>query len=143
MTNLNSTDRQLIAALTQDGRASVTTLSGKLGVSRATVQTRLDRLISSGVIRRFTVELDAAAAADVIRAVMMIEVQGAYARAIVRSIQSIPQIVSLHSTNGAWDLVAMIETVNLPEFDRTLREVRELTGVLNSETCLLLDTAKG
>ena len=46
---------------------------------------------------------------------------------------------SLHSTNGTWDLVAQIETVNLPEFDRVLREIREIKGVLNSETSLLLN----
>lgn len=142
MANLNETDRRLIGELKRDGRATITTLSGKLGVSRATVQTRLDRLISLGVIRRFTVELDEATAAGVIRAVMMIEVQGAFAREIIVSVRRMPQIISLHTTNGVWDLVAMIETANLREFDTTLREVRELTGVLNSETCLLLDTAK-
>lgn len=141
MANLNSTDRQLIAALRQNSRSTISTLSSKLGVSRATVQTRLDRLVSSGVIRRFTVELDTAVAADVIRAVMMIEVQGANAKATVLSLNNIPQIVSLHTTNGAWDLVATIETANLAEFDTTLNQVRELKGVLNSETCLLLNTA--
>ena len=143
MTNLNITDRRLIAALKLDGRATITTLAWQLGVSRATVQTRLDRMVSSGTIQRFTVQLDAAAEADVIRAVMMIEVQGTQARAIQRRIGNIPEIISLHSTNGAWDLVAQIETSNLPEFDRVLREVREINGVLKSETCLLLDKAKG
>ena len=106
---LTASDHSLIAALKRDGRASVTTLAGQLGLSRATVQTRLNRLISTGVIRRFTVELDAAAATEVVRSVMMIEVQGAHSRSIVRAMQDMPQIVSLHSTNGAWDLVAMIE----------------------------------
>lgn len=143
MTDLNATDRRLITALKQNARASVTTLAASLGVSRATVQTRLDRLVESGVIRRFTVELDPIGVADVVRAVMLIEVQGPRARAVTRSLRAIPEIVSLHTTNGAWDLVAHVETGNLPEFDRILRVVREITGVLNSETCLLLDTAKG
>ena len=143
MTNLNKIDHRLIAALKADGRASITTLAGQLGVSRATIQTHLDRLVATRVIRRFTIDLDAAADADVVRSVMMIQVQGTHARSVVRSMQAIPEIVSIHSTNGTWDLVATIETANLPEFDRILREIRELAGVLNSETCLLLNTAKG
>lgn len=143
MKRLDPTDRQLIAALKQDGRASITTLAGRLGVSRATVQNRMSRLVSSGVIQRFTIDLDAMGSDDQIHAVMMIALQGNLARSITRALRGMPEIASLHTTNGSWDLVARIETSSLPEFDRLLREVREITGVVNSETCLLLDTATG
>ncbi len=142
MTDLSTTDHRLIAALKKDGRASITTLAGLLGVSRATVQARMERLVSTGVIQRFTVELDTIGSLDLIRAVMMIELQGILARAVIRHLRNIPEIISLHTTNGTWDLVAQIEVANLVEFDRILRKVREISGVLNSETCILLDTAK-
>ena len=142
MVDLDTTDRRLVGELKLDGRASITTLAGKIGVSRATVQTRLDRLVSTGVIQRFTVELGGAGSLDTIRAVMMVELQGNLARSVTRTLQRMPEIVTLHTTNGAWDLVAHIETSNLREFDRVLREVREVSGVLNSETCLLFDTAR-
>ena len=139
--DLTLQDRRLLTALKQDGRASITRLAQTLGQSRATVQARLDRLTQSGVIQRFTIEVDAAAAADadMIRAVMMIELEGVMTRSVTRLLKQMPAIVSLHSTNGTWDLVAQIETVNLPEFDRVLREIREIKGVLNSETSLLLN----
>lgn len=139
--DLDQTDRQLIAALTADGRASVTTLAATLGLARATVQTRLEKLQSSGVIRRFTVELSAAATPDLVHAVMLIQLQGALARRVAKALRAMPEITDLHSTNGSWDLVARIETATLPDFDRVLRRVREIDGVLNSETCLLLDRA--
>lgn len=142
MQNLDRTDHLLLDALKQDGRASVTTLAGRLRLSRATVQARMDRLQEQGVIQRFTVELSTAGERDRIRAVMMIAVEGTRARAVTRAIRAIPDITQLHTTNGAWDLVAHIETTALPEFDRVLREVREISGVTKSETCLLLDVAK-
>ena len=141
LNDLSSTDRRLIYALKQDGRASVTTLAGLLTVSRATVQSRMERLIRTGVIRRFTVEVDASAEVEVVRAVMMIELEGTLARSVTASLQRLSEIVSLHTTNGTWDLVAHIETSGLPEFDRVLRRVREIKGVLNSETSLLLNKA--
>jgi DNA-binding Lrp family transcriptional regulator len=141
MLDLSATDRRLIHALQQDGRASVTTLAGKLRVSRATVQNRMERLVSTGIIRRFTIEVDASAEVEVIRAVMMIELEGTLARSVTGSLKRLAEIVSLHSTNGTWDLVAHIETSSLPEFDRVLREVREIKGVLNSETSILLNRA--
>ncbi len=141
MLDLSATDRRLLHALKQDGRASVTTLAAKLRVSRATVQSRMERLVSTGIIRRFTIEVDASAEVEVIRAVMMIELEGTLARSVTGSLKRLAEIVSLHSTNGTWDLIAHVETSSLPEFDRVLREVREIKGVLNSETSILLNKA--
>ena len=138
---LTSSDRRLISALKTDGRATITELSGILGISRATVQTRMERLIRNGVIRRFTVEVDPVADQEVVRAIMTIEIQGSLSRSIIRNLRQKPEITTLHTTNGAWDLVAHIETASLQDFDRVLREVREIKGVLNSETSLLLDIA--
>ncbi len=142
MEDLTNSDQRLIVALRHNSRASITDLANELSVSRATVQSRLDRLVNTGVIERFTIDLGSKASVGMIQAVMLIEVQGNLARSVVRSLRQMPQIVSLHSTNGAWDLVAHIETTSLPGFDRTLREVREFNGILNSETSLLLDNAK-
>lgn len=136
-------DQRLIAALTRDGRASVTTLASLLGVARATVQTRIEKLVTSRVIRRFTVDVDSSVATNVIRAVMLIKVTGTVSRSVARSLNTMPEIISLHTTNGSWDLVAQVEVSSLPEFDQVLTAVREVEGVSNSETCLLLDTARG
>lgn len=142
MTELTATDRKLLAALKRDGRASVTTLADQLGVSRATVQTSMERLIQSGTIQRFTVDIDSSKGGEVIRAVMSIEVQGNLTSSIVKALKKMPEIVSLHSTNGAWDLVAHIETSSLADFDGLLSRTREISGILNSETSILLNTAK-
>lgn len=143
MINLDSKDRQLIAFLKQDGRASITVLAAELGVSRATVQTRLERLINTGVINRFTVELSSTGEEDIIRAIMMIEIEGSLEKGITRRLRQMPEIANSYTTNGKWDLVTVIETKSLPDFDRILREIRQIRGVRNSETCLLLDRAKG
>tara|TARA_R110002074_G_scaffold304644_1_gene475893 strand:+ start:220 stop:693 length:474 start_codon:yes stop_codon:yes gene_type:complete len=138
---LSHHDRRLIAALKKDGRASITNLAALLGQSRATVQARLQRLVSAGIIQRFTIDLDATVDAQLIRAVMLIELEGTLARSVTASLRRLPEIASLHTTNGAWDLVAHIETASLSEFDRILRQTREIKGVLNSETSILLNRA--
>ncbi|MDA8746690.1 Lrp/AsnC family transcriptional regulator [Litoreibacter sp.] len=138
---LDKTDRELLALLKVDGRATTTTLAARIGVARATVQTRLERLQREGTIKRFTIEISAAASTDTVRAVMLIELEGSMSRSVIAALRRKPELTELHSTNGAWDLVANIETTSLAEFDRILREVREVNGVLNSETCLLLNRA--
>lgn len=140
---MDTIDRQMLSRLKTDGRASITTLAVELGITRATVKARLDKLKSSGMIRKFTVELDDTITRDTIRAVTLVEVQGNLARPVIRRLRSTPQITRLYTTNGTWDLVAEIEVNTLPEFEKVLTGLREIPGILNSETCLLLDTAKG
>lgn len=135
-------DRKLVAYLKQDSRASVTLLSSALGVSRGTVQARLTRLIDSGTIARFTIEMGSADSADAIHAVMLIEVQGNQIAPVITQLRKMPEITALHSTNGNWDLVARVETINLGDFDTVLNRVRDIRGILNSETCLLLSQSK-
>ncbi|WP_420960483.1 Lrp/AsnC family transcriptional regulator [Brucella sp. IR073] len=138
---MDDLDARLIAALRQDGRAPLSKLADILSVSRGTVQNRLDRLIANGVILGFTVRVKDIAGTERIRAVMMIEVVGRNTRRVVQSLQKIPEILSLHTTNGAWDLVAEIEVASLVDFDRVLNSVRLIEGIARSETSLLLAPA--
>ncbi len=138
MTSKDSTDRALLAALKQNARASVTELAHGLNLSRTTVKHRLERLQETGVIRRFTIVTDTEDD-HIIRAVMMVELQGEMSRSVLQSLRKTPEISGIYSTNGTWDLVLDIHTETLAQFDGVLRQVREISGVLNSETSLLLD----
>jgi len=138
---MDDLDRRLIAELRLNGRASFSELAKTLGVSRGTVQNRLDRLVASGVILGFTLRLKSAAASERIRAIMMVEVSGKNTRRIAQSLRGLPQVQALYSTNGPFDLIAEIEVADLAEFDRVLSEVRMIDGVARSETSLLLAPA--
>lgn len=131
-------DRRLIAQLRADGRAPVSKLATVLGVSRTTVQSRMDRLLASGAIMGFTVRVREDHADDAIRAIMMIEVVGKSTSQVIRRLRGLPELHRLHTTNGKWDLVAEMRTTSLGAFDSVLREVRMIDGISNSETSLLL-----
>jgi len=136
----DSLDRELISLLRHDGRAPLSKLATILNVSRGTVQNRLDRLLNSGAILGFNVRVREDYGLDTVRALMMIEVVGRSTTQIIRQLRGIAELVALHTTNGSWDLIAEIQTGSLAEFDRVLRDVRMIEGVLNSETSLILST---
>jgi DNA-binding Lrp family transcriptional regulator len=71
---------------------------------------------------------------------MMIEVVGKSTTQVITHLRGFPEISSLHTTNGNWDLVANITTSSLSDFDRVLREIRLVEGVANSETSILLSS---
>lgn len=133
-------DRAIIATLRVDGRASLAKLAETIGVARGTIQNRLDRLIATGTLMGFTVRVREDYDDNAVHAVMMIEVMGKSTTQVIRKLRGLPEVHTLHSTNGKWDLVANIRAANLAEFDRVLREVRMIDGVSNSETSLLLSS---
>ncbi len=133
-------DKQLISLLREDGRAPVSKLSQILGVSRVTVQARMDRLLESGALLGFTARVREDYDSGEIRAVMMIEVMGRNTSQVIRRLRGLPELQVLHTTSGKWDLITDIRVENLSEFDRVLREVRLIEGVMNSETSILLSS---
>ena len=133
-------DRKLIAILRDDGRAPISKLATLLQVSRATVQTRLDRLLDSGAVLGFTIRAREDSGPNGVQAIMMIEVSGQSTTQVIPSLRGIAALHQLHSTNGNWDLVAQLSAESLSDFDRVLREVRGIAGITNSETSILLSS---
>jgi DNA-binding Lrp family transcriptional regulator len=140
MRELDDLDRRLIAELRTNGREPVASLAKTLGVTRATVNNRLARLVASGTVMGFTVRIREEAETDVIRAITLIEVEGRSTDDVIRKLRGFPQVQALHSTNGGWDLVADLRTSTLTEFDRLLGRIRSIDGVVNSETSILLSS---
>lgn len=140
MSELDDLDRRLIALLRADGRAPVTNLARQLGVTRATVNSRIDRLMESAHILGFTVRVKDSYGDDAVRAMTLIEVEGRTTSDVIKQLRGMPELQALHTTNGGWDLVAEIQTDTLRDFDRVLGQIRSVDGVINSESSLLLNS---
>lgn len=135
-------DQQLIIQLRHNARQSITDLALGLGVSRATLRARLERLEQTGEIVGYTVILKAEQIDQPIRGVMMIEVGGHAADNVVRALSGFPEISTIHTTNGRWDLVVELGSATLSDFDAVLRRIRLVPGITGSETSLLLATPR-
>ncbi len=142
MSDLDETDQALIAALRRDGRASFSDLAAQLGLARATVTARMERLAARGEIQGFTVITRGDLTASPVRGLMMIAIEGRGTERIIARLSGLPEVTAVHSTNGRWDLIAEIGTRTLEELDAVLMKVRGYEGVLASETSLLLSTRR-
>lgn len=135
---LDDLDRRLVQALRDNARLPTVTLARMLGVSRGTVQNRIDRLLAAGVLLGFTVRLGGDGEAGGVRAITQVEVRAADTRAVVNALKRIPAVTRIHSTNGRWDLVLDVNAPDLAALDRALHDVRAIRGVSLSETSILL-----
>ncbi len=139
---MNETDKKIINFLRHSGRASVTEIAETLGLTRATVRSRMERLQDSGQILGYSVVLKSDAETRPVRGVMMIEIAGMGTERIVRQLSNFADVTAIHTTNGRWDLIVELATDTLEEFDKLLSQLRQVKDIKSSETSLLLSTRK-
>ena len=139
---MDELDQRLLAELRRDGRATLSDLAERMGLSRATVRSRMERLTARGEIAGFTVLTRSDVTAAPVRGMMMIGIEGRGTDKIMARLTGIPAVLAVHATNGKWDLIAELAAQTLQELDDVLRMIRKLEGVVTSETNLLLSTRK-
>jgi len=139
---MDGLDRQLLALLRDNARTPVSSLAHSLRVSRATVQNRINRLLETGIIEGFSVKLKADITPLPVRAITLIQVHAKQTNSVLKDLAGLPHVYQVYTTNGRWDIVSEIHTDTLPSFDETLTLIRDLEGVANTETSLLLKPHK-
>jgi len=139
---VDDTDQRLIAALRRDGRASLSDLALALGLSRATVRARMERLVARGEISGFSVLTRADVTASPVRGLMMLGIEGRGTDRIIARLMGLAAVQAVHSTNGKWDLIVELGTQTLAQLDDILAQIRRLEGVATSETNLMLTTRR-
>lgn len=142
MSTLDDIDVRLIAALRRDGRASISDLATMLKLARATVRSRIERLVSSGEIAGFSVLTRADVTAAPVRGLTLVCIEGRGTERITAQLQGLPAVQAIHSTNGRWDLIIDLATDTLQQLDDTLVRIRKIDGITSSETNLILSTRR-
>lgn len=140
MRPLTDLENRLLAELRVDGRTSVSQLAEQLGVTRATINKKMSSLEAEGIIIGYTVRTATENQPDGVRAISMVALERKNASQAIADLRGIPEVMALHTTNGSWDLVLEIACRDLLDFDRILHHMRSITGVVNSESSILLRT---
>lgn len=139
---MDDLDHRILMLLRHDARQPIAALAAELGVSRATVRARIDRMLKSDVIRGFTVAVRSDAERGFVRAIMLVAVEGRGTNQVLKQLRGFPEVRSLHTTNGRWDIVAELAADTLEAFDATLGQIRLVDGIATTETSILLSTRK-
>lgn len=120
MKRLDEIDHRLIAMLQDNARLSVVALAKAVGLSRSTVQERLQRLESAGVIEQYTVRLGSGG--DPLQAWLLLRhAEGFSCDDVMPMLAGLPQVQVCHSVAGQTDLMVLLR-VQTPSQLAELRE---------------------
>lgn len=137
---LDAVDHRLVAALKADGRASVNELAGRVSVSRATAYQRLARLRETGVIRRFTVDVDHRKMGLPIAALVLVNVVQHSWRGVGDRLRRLPGVEWLALSSGTFDYILLVRAPDIDHLrDVVLEGLQSIPEISSSQTLVLLD----
>ncbi len=137
---MDDLDRSMLTLLGADARISVATLARRLKVARSTIQARLERLETTGVIAGYTVKLGEAARQGRIRATVLLTIEPRAQANVLTRLRSIPEVERVHTTCGRVDLLLQVAAPSTTALDQVLDQIGEMTGVRQSESLIHLST---
>lgn len=137
---MDELDRSILALLGADARMSVATLARRLKVARSTIQARLERLETSGVIAGYTVKLGELAREGRLRASVLLTIEPRSLAAILARLKAIGEVERVFTTSGRFDLLLQIAAPNTQALDQVLDHIGALAGVKSSESLIHLST---
>ncbi|MCA0400419.1 MAG: Lrp/AsnC family transcriptional regulator [Proteobacteria bacterium] len=135
-----SADIALIELLRENARASTSELARRLGVSRTTVQSRLERLERQGVIAGYTIRLAGEFERNLVRAHILLTVSPKAAHKVEAALRRIAGVRLLHSVSGSFDMIVVVEAGSIGDLDGLIDEIGALEGVERTMSSIILST---
>lgn len=132
-------DMKLISLLSENARLPVADLSRRLGIARTTVQARIDRLQDRGAIAGFTLR-KGPGLRPAVRATALLSIEPRAAAAVIARLKTLPQVETVHTTSGRFDLIVTLSAPTTEELDARLDDIRDAQGVKSSESLIHLST---
>ncbi|TDT87729.1 AsnC family transcriptional regulator [Azorhizobium sp. AG788] len=140
MLPIDATDQALLTLLRENARAPTADLARQLGLSRTTVQSRIERLERRGVITGYGVRIADAYEQGLIKAHVLITAAPKLARRVEGELRALPAVRTLHSVSGAFDLIAVVVAPSVKQLDEIVDQIGQLEGVERTLTSVILST---
>ena len=140
ISTLGAKDRELLAILSENAREQTAAIARRLGLSRTTVQAKIDRLERDGVIAGYGVKLSDAYESGMVKAHVLITIAPKTLARITTELHAISAVRTLHSVSGSFDLIAVAEAASIAELDHLIDRIGAIDGVERTLSSIILST---
>jgi Lrp/AsnC family transcriptional regulator for asnA, asnC and gidA len=139
---LDDLDREIIAALRVDGRATNQQIAGSLKIAAATVSMRIRRMEELNAMRVVAVT-DFAALGYTVLLAIGIEVKGRPAEDVAKDLAKLHEVFAVHLVTGARDIEILVALRNFEELQEFLLvDVAKIRGIRSLTPAIAVDVIK-
>lgn len=144
--HLDRIDRNILAALSANGRLSTAELAAKVGLSKTPVQARVKRLEREGYIRGYAAIVDRERMGEghvAFVQVKLSDTRSAALDAFNKAVLTIPEVEQCHMIASSFDYLLKVRTKDIAAYRRVLGErISALPHVAQTSTFVAMETVK-
>lgn len=140
MSSIDRLDVEIIGKLTHDARASIADLAAELGVSRATVQTRIVRLEETGVLEGFRPIINLSAVGLPVQALVSLEIDQRKMPVVVAGLRDLPEVLEINIQVGREDLLVQVAISSLEALQDLTASIVVIDGVRKTTSTFSVST---
>jgi len=135
---VDAIDEKILKALMENSRKTYVEIGNIVGLSEGAVRNRVQALVSSGTIRKFTLEV---APSIRVRSLTMISVDPSIPTyTLSKEVEGLSGIESIYEVTGEYDIVCVVSQRDIEGLNQTIEEIRKLAGVVKTNTVIVLRT---
>jgi Lrp/AsnC family transcriptional regulator of lysine biosynthesis len=127
---LDAQDERIIRMLKADARVSNVAMARAVGITEGAVRWRVRKLMESGTIRRFTVEVSTQAGSS---AILMVKAK-AETKKMMASIAALGLHRDAYEISGEYDACVILDGDSVEDIDRKIDRIRKLGEVAETRT---------
>ena len=144
--HLDRIDRNILAALSRDGRLSMAELAARVGLSKTPVQARVRRLEAEGYIRGYAAIVDRERMGEghvAFVQVKLSDTRSAALDAFNKAVLAIAEVEQCHMIASSFDYLLKVRTKDIASYRRVLGErISALPHVAQTSTFVAMETVK-
>ena len=141
---MDTTDRQILALLLEDGRRTYDDLAGHVSLSAPAVKRRVDKLRARGALQGFTAVVDYAALGNQTEALIeLFFAPGTPLDEVARTLRDYPEVVEDWSVTGEADAIVRVRTQDNADLERVIMELQRDGPVERTRSQVVLSRLVG
>ena len=139
MDKIDENDRKIIEILSSNARTSLRDIKKKVDLSPSSIRNRMERLVSLGVIKKYTVDVDHRKLGFDIQVLALITSKPSESDDLCKTLSTYDEICEVHRTSGPANFICMVRVRNIAELTKFITcELEKLNGVERIETMFVL-----
>jgi DNA-binding Lrp family transcriptional regulator len=134
--SMDELDREILDILRRDARTPYTEIADSVGTSEGTVRNRVEGMVDSGVIERFTVATRTGNVKAMIEITVDVDV---HTGGLTERIAEWERVDFVWQVSGEEDIVLVVDTADTRGLNELIARAREMDEVMSTKTRLILD----
>lgn len=141
---MDDIDLSIIRQLSANSRISWADLGATVGITRQTAAERVQKLEQAGVIKNYTIAIDAeAVGADLLAFVAISLKLPEHSDPFMASVSAMPEVMECHHVAGEDSYLLKVRTDGTRGLERLITDhLRHIPGVVRTRTTIVLSSSK-